>query len=318
MGDTVETACTSDPPCLNAICDRRTAYTLYQDMQNAIAQSLDPINVELKRAQKYKSHPHSVVFRVKINLLQQQTKDADVQAYAADSKQQNNNLEVVQPFLIDRSVEVIARMQDDRPVDNVRIVEGVLESCLIFQIALRILIDLQTYIHDEMNRFNEVHSSYDNLLAQYEQANASNDTGLVNRLADQISRVQNQLDGQRLVLQRLVNQIPFSVSPIRNENDFMDIYNGVDDTIVIHNFLQSNYVQNVLRDSPILARMFGRLKHHWYEFDSNNANNPNNQNPSPEMMSMSMSPYVSPPAQMSQMSQQQQQQRKPGRPRRQR
>lgn len=299
MGDTVETACTSDPPCLNAVCDRRTAYTLYQDMQNAIAQSLDPINVELKRAQKYKSHPHSVVFRVKINLLQQQTKDADVQAYAADSKQ-NNNLDVVQPFIIDRSVEVIARMQDDRPVDNVRIVEGVLESCLIFQIALRILIDLQTYIHDEMSRFNEVHSSYDNLLAQYEQAAASKDSGLLNRLADEISRVQNQLDGQRLVLQRLVNQIPFSVSPIRNENDFMDIYGGVDDTVVIHNFLQSNYVKNVLRDSPVLARMFGRLKHHWYEFDSNNQNNQNHE-------TMSMSPYMSSPAQTSQQRKQRRQ-----------
>lgn len=297
MGDTVETACTSDPPCLSAICDRRTAYTLYQDMQNAIAQSLNPINVELKRAQKYKSHPHSVVFRVKINLLQQQTKDADVQAYAADSKQ-NNNMDVVQPFLVDRSVEVIARMQDDRPVDNVRIVEGVLESCLIFQIALRILVDLQTYIHDEMNRFNEVHSSYDNLLAQYEQAAASKDSGQMNRLADQISRVQNQLDGQRLVLQRLVNQIPFSVSPIRNENDFMDIYGGVDDTVVIHNFLQSNYVKNVLRDSPVLARMFGRLKHHWYEFDSNNPNNQNHE---------MMSPYTSSPAQTSQQHKQRRQ-----------
>lgn len=301
MGDTVETACTTDPACPGAICDRRTAYTLYQDMQNAITQSLDPINAELKRAQKYKSHPHSVVFRVKINLLQQQTKDADVQAYAADSKQQNNNLDVVQPFIIDRSVEVIAHMQDDRPVDNVRIVEGVLESCLIFQIALRILIDLQTYIHDEMNRFNEVHSSYDNLLAQYEQATTSKDSSLVNKLADQISRVQNQLDGQRLVLQRLVNQIPFSVSPIRNENDFMDIYGGVDDTVVIHNFLQSNYVKNVLRDSPILTRMFNRLKHHWYEFDNSNQNNPS---------SAAQMPLMSPMSQMS-MEAQRQVQRKP-------
>lgn len=277
MGDIVETACTSDPPCLSAICDRRTAFTLYQDMQNAITQSLDPIDVELKRAQNYKSYPHSVVFRVKINLLQQQTKDADVQAYAADSKQQNSNVDVVQPFLIDRSVEVIARMQDDRPGDNVRIVEGVLESCLLFQISLRILIDLQTYIHDEMNRFNDVHSSYDKLLARYEEAAASKDSGQMNKLADQISHVQNQLDGQRLVLQRLVNQIPFSVSPIRNENDFMDIYGGVDDTVVIHNFLESSYVQNVLRDSPVLARMFDRLKHHWYQFDSSNPNNQTSQ-----------------------------------------
>lgn len=273
------------------MCDRRVAYTLYQDLQTAVNKSVEPINVELRRAQNYKAHPHSVVFRVKVNLSQRQSRDADVQTYSRETKQVLNE-DLVQSHLIDRSVDVIARLQDDRPVDNIRIVEGVLEACLVFQIGLRTLIDLQGYIHDEMARLDNIHANYDSLLAQYESAVKSGDSSL-NDIANQISKTQNQLDSQRIVLQRLVNQIPFTVSAVRNENDFMDIYGDVDDTVVIHNFLQSSYVKNVLNDSPILARMFARLKHHWHDFQPDSASNFQQSDNMDNSMNPNLSNWVS-------------------------
>lgn len=257
------------PVCQNNVCDRRTAYSLFQDMQNVITRNLQLIAVELKRAQNYKSHPHSVVFRIRVNLSQPQSRDGDVEAYASESRQARQTVEAVQPFIIDRAVEVISRIQDERPVENVRIVEGVLEACLVFQIAVRSLVDLQGYIYSELSRFNSIHSQYDELLAQYETATANNDSDGMNDLAGDISRMQNRLDGQRLVLQRLVNQIPFTIAPVRNENDFMDIYNRVDDTVVIHNFIESEYVQGLLKKTPALRRVFERLRHTWQDFHPN-------------------------------------------------
>lgn len=257
------------PVCQNNVCDRRTAYSLFQDMQNVITRNLQLIAVELKRAQNYKSHPHSVVFRIRVNLSQPLSRDGDVEAYASESRQTRQTVEAVQPFIIDRAVEVISRIQDERPVENVRIVEGVLEACLVFQIAVRSLVDLQGYIYSELSRFNSIHSQYDELLGQYETATANNDSDGMNDLAGDISRMQNRLDGQRLVLQRLVNQIPFTIAPVRNENDFMDIYNRVDDTVVIHNFIESEYVQGLLKKTPALRRVFERLRHTWQDFHPN-------------------------------------------------
>lgn len=257
------------PVCQNNVCDRRTAYSLFQDMQNVITRNLQLIAVELKRAQNYKSHPHSVVFRIRVNFSQPQSRDGDIEAYASESRQTRQTVEAVQPFIIDRAVEVISRIQDERPVENVRIVEGVLEACLVFQIAVRSLVDLQGYIYSELSRFNSIHSQYDELLAQYETATANNDSDGINELAGDISRMQNRLDGQRLVLQRLVNQIPFTIAPVRNENDFMDIYNRVDDTVVIHNFIESEYVQGLLKKTPALRRVFDRLHHTWQDFQPN-------------------------------------------------
>ena len=64
------------PVCQNNVCDRRTAYSLFQDMQNVITRNLQLIAVELKRAQNYKSHPHSVVFRRRRGVREREPSDS--------------------------------------------------------------------------------------------------------------------------------------------------------------------------------------------------------------------------------------------------
>lgn len=249
--------------CNNRSCDRQFVYRLYTKVRGIVDYALGYIDREYNRARKVKSHPHSVIYRIGMPVSTNRL-DEEVRAYIAESRQDQNSSVPVRNFVIDRAVDIAKRMQDNKPRENIAIIDGIVEACLVYQISVRSLLSLRRYIEEHCSRFTEIHTEYDGLLKRLEDSNNRNDADLWAK----ISETQDVLDEHKTMIQRLVNQVPFFVSHIREENDFINLYGNIDDTKMIHSLLQSDFVRNEVErnGSPTLKNAFQKIRHDWKDF----------------------------------------------------
>lgn len=251
--------------CNNRSCDRKFVYRLYMNVRNIINYALGCIDREYDRARRLKSHPHSVIYRIGMPIAPDRMDD-EVRAYVDESRQDAKSSLPVRNFVIDRSADIAKRLQDKKSRENIVILDGIVESCLVYQISLRSMLTLRRYLEEHSTRFYEIHTQYDELL---KRVNEEGDAARNNvELWTKVSETQDVLDEHKTTIQRLVNQVPFFVSRIREENDFIDLYGGIDDTVAIHSLLRSDFARNEIdrNASVTLKNAYSKVHHSWADF----------------------------------------------------
>lgn len=249
--------------CNNRSCDRKFVFKLYMTVRGIIDYSLGYIDREYNRAKSLKSHPHSVIYRIGMPIAPDRL-DEEVRAYVEESRHDEKSSLPVRNFVIDRSADIVKRLRDNKSRENIVIIDGVVEACLVYQISLRSLLSLRRYIEEHSTRFSEIHTQYDGLLQKLDDSNNRNDADLWAK----ISEMQDVLDEHKTTIQRLVNQVPFFVSRLREENDFINLYGNIDDTKMLHSLLQSEFVRNEIarNGSTTLKNAFSKIRHSWQDF----------------------------------------------------
>lgn len=253
---------TSNSVCNNRSCDRKFVYNLYMKIRGIVDYALRFIDYEYNRARSLKSHPHSVIYRIGMPISPNRLSD-ETRAYVEESRNDEKSSLPIRNFVIDRAVDIVKRIQNNKPRENIVIIDGVIEACLVYQISLNSLLSLRRYIDEQSMQFYEIHTRYDNLLKQYED-NKNDD------MLPKIVEMQDSLDEQKTTIQRLINQVPFFVSRIREENDFTNLYANIDDTKMIHSFLTSDFVGNEIdrNGSTTLKNAYNNLKHNWQDLNA--------------------------------------------------
>lgn len=251
-------------------CDRKFVLQKYLTLKESVDSSLGSIDKELQRGQRLKQHPHSVVFFVDLPLprsLPDQTR-----AYVDDVRTHANQQMVLRNYVVDRTVDVIRRLNDDSVEDNMNVIDRVVEFCLLYQIGVDSLIGLHDNIEREFQKIGEMHVEYDKVLHAYEVALSNNDEEAMSYQMKRVSDSQYKLTDEVAMLQRLFNQIPFALAPVRAEHDFVERY-GTDDSVAVHKFLGSDYTTNLIRDrgSSSLQNAYSKIKHHWRDFATERA-----------------------------------------------
>lgn len=260
----VDVAClmrTSNNPCNSRSCDRKFVYNLYMKIRGIVDYALRFIDYEYKRAQNLKSRPHSVIYRIGMPISSNRLSD-ETRAYVEESRNDEKSSLPIRNFVIDRAIDIVKRIQDNKPRENIVIIDGVIEACLVYQISLNSLLSLRQYIDEQSMQFYKIHTEYDDLLRQYENDKSNDD------LLAKITEMQDVLDEEKTTIQRLINQVPFFVSRVREENDFANLYSNIDDTKTIHSFLTSDFVRNEIErnGSATLKNAYKKLKHNWQDF----------------------------------------------------
>lgn len=282
MSSTSASSCSLVPVrqiCNDRTCDRQLVYKLFRQMRNVIDEALAKIDDELQRGFNLKRHPHSVIYRIGMRVSRDNLSD-EVRAYVDESHTDQTSNVPLRNFVIDRAVDMIRRLRDDKPAENLAIIDGVIEACLVYQISLHSLLGLRRYIEVQSARFNEIHAKFDDLLQRYESAKANDNEQQASEMWSKITETQDVLDEQKTVLQRLINQTPFFVGRAREEHDFMSIYDNIDDTETIHMFLMSDFVKNEIArsESNTLRNAYSKIKHYWRDFAKTDVQNNGQKN----------------------------------------
>lgn len=253
--------------CSQSNCNRDLIAELFQKLNNVTRDVIEAVDAELKRGNDLKRHPHSCVYRYGLPMNAKQLDD-DSKAYLAETRDQSATALPLRSYVIERTVDVIQEMAQDKVNENLKIIENVIEACLVYQIAYKSLIGLRTSLDLEMNQLWMKHYEYDTLLQKIQTAQSNNEEAAVKVLWAAIVSMQDELDQQKIVVQRLVNHAPFFVSRVRDEHDFMMLYGNVDDTVFIHEFLTKDFVQNEIQryGSPTLKNAYSKIKHKWTDF----------------------------------------------------
>lgn len=262
--------------CSQDKCDRKLVGKVYKGIIDLVYSCLDNIEAELRRGFRLKKHPHSVVYRIGMPVPLNRLSD-EVKAYVNEAKNDQSSSVPIRNYVIERTLDMIKRMRDDRQKENLMVIDGVVEACLVYQIAVDSLLGLRGYLDEASKRFTVTHKQYDEMLRQFQtakQTQASSDeqanggSELLTAMWQEISNMQDQLDEQKLILQRLINQVPYFISRVKEEHDFMGLYNDMDDTIAIHVFLVSAYVRNEVQQhgNESLKQAYSKIKHHWRDF----------------------------------------------------
>lgn len=252
--------------CTWQTCDRKRVFDEYMVLKNSMDSSLRVIDRELERGQRLKAHPHSVVFFVDLPIPR--TLSDQSRAYIDDIRTHNAPMPL-RNYIVERTVDVVRRMNNDNDSsnENVNVIDHVIEYCLLYQIAIDTLVGLHENIENEFNKIGEMHVGYDKLLHTYEIALSNNDEPAMAYLMKQIGDAQYALTDEVAIIQRLFNQVPFALAPVRSEHDFVERY-GVDDSIPVHQFLVNDFTKKELaqRGSKALQTAYSKLKHHWRDF----------------------------------------------------
>lgn len=249
-------------------CDRKLVNKVYKGVIELVYSCLDNIEAELRRGFRLKKHPHSAVYRIGMPVPLNRLSD-EVKAYVNEAKNDQSSSVPIRNYVIERTLDMIKRLRNDKQKENLMVIDGVTEACLVYQIAVDSLLGLRGYLDDASKRFTATHQQYDEMLKQFETARkTSTVSDLIASMWQEISAKQEELDEQKVVLQRLINQVPYFVSRIKEEHDFMALYNDVDDTIPIHMFLTSQFVRSEVEQhgNDSLKQAFSKIKHHWRDF----------------------------------------------------
>lgn len=233
--------------CANNLptCDRRVVFAYFQAIERKARGVLNSIKLEIQRAQTLKAHPHPMFYQRTITVA---------------NPNACNGIRL-RTVAYERAAETIDMLRQDDVMDNIEFVAQLIDSSFQYQVAAKNVNDLNNFIEASLRDFHETHTDYDRQLAAIERKDMTSSDAVV-----AINETQERLQEIKDTLQQFINQVPSQLAIVRTENDnVQNLYDGVDDSIVIHRFLTSQYSKALIdqSDSANLKRSAGFIKHQW-------------------------------------------------------
>lgn len=144
---------------------------------------------------------------------------------------------------------------------TVRTLADIVNQCLRYELAIVNLVTLSRLIVKALANFSNTHVRYDEKIKILQSDYSDGKTSSVK--ANELRRLQDELDTTRNVLQKLLNQVPLQMAQLKTELELIALYDDTDDTPKIHRFLTDPLIMEIVKRSCRLTKAYSLLRHSW-------------------------------------------------------